>query len=308
MADAVVSRGSSIVGDRSPKEGFVYCLTNPYYYDAISGYRVVKIGCTTKRMYTAEKAIGERLRNLFGGTDICSEKGAMSGVPHPFECVFYLETFDNCKALEHIIHKHFEEFRCYSKREFFILSIKEVKEYFESLTTPRIVFHDERIIRETHSKSSPSTRKNINKEISIRDAITQTITFSENICMSSIEKLDYVMLIYYPCKANCNEDKSHRECQYKNCMNKTLMCGVRYCHHHKCFDRLCANCRSSNEEDLLKYCTLDGDFHNYRPDLLSDEAKLHPEILRELKCEWNGCTNPKSQLYWSARFCDKHIL
>jgi hypothetical protein len=75
--------------------GFVYCLSN----DAMPG--LLKVGYTTKNpMARAE------------------ELSASSGVPAPFQVLFYLET-KNPAQMEAMVHASLENYRKNESREFF---------------------------------------------------------------------------------------------------------------------------------------------------------------------------------------------
>jgi hypothetical protein len=92
--------------------GFVYCMSN----QSMPG--LYKIGYTTK----------PPLLRAF-------ELSSATGVPEPFDVLFYLETI-NPQEIERLIHQELDDYRPSQSREFFSANHEIIQKVFMSIDLP----------------------------------------------------------------------------------------------------------------------------------------------------------------------------
>lgn len=95
--------------------GFVYALSNKCFVEDDSGNKLIKIGKTGT-------TVEQRVNSLSDSTSI----------PLPFVVEYAVEVEDETLA-ESILHRHFETFRLNRSREFFYVSLDEVKQNMDAL-------------------------------------------------------------------------------------------------------------------------------------------------------------------------------
>ena len=86
------------------KKGYVYLL------DTGTGKSIFKVGMTTSTPL-------DRLKQLNNNTSVCI----------PMNCVFFVEV-ENARSLEYSLHKSMKECRVNNRREYFQISINQVKD------------------------------------------------------------------------------------------------------------------------------------------------------------------------------------
>lgn len=215
------------------ENGYVYCVSN----EGMKGF--VKIG------YTMD--IKTRLQSL-----------DTTNVPYPFECVC-VKKVNNPRLVETRLHKRFDEYRCRKNREFFSVSVTEVKAAFDDIQGD---YTNETVIRPARAKTplddisndpnDDEVKENLIKHLRTKTPCQCTLHDEprENL-LAKLTSREFVTSYNCP---KCNTEFGHASSMYR----------------HK------ARCRGTTEKELLKRLQKNDDKIKELRDLV--QAFLNPKI------------------------------